>query len=205
MIRAPQMRAARQRFRQMAPVLNEQSLRRYVAMEAGALGHGGVSAMARVSGLARSTIYHGLSDIRCNITAPTGRIRRPGGGRKRKVLQYPKLLADLKRLVAPSTRGDPGKPLCGPRAACVIWPGSWQGRGIGSVPACWRALRGLGYSLQANSKTKEGGQHIDRDAQFRYINAQAEAFLATQEPSSRSIRKRRIGGQFQERRPGMAP
>ena len=96
MIRAPQMRAARQRFRQMAPVLNEQSLRRYVAMEAGALGHGGVSAMARVSGLARSTIYHGLSDIRCNITAPTGRIRRPGGGRKRKVLQYPKLLADLK-------------------------------------------------------------------------------------------------------------
>ena len=77
MIRAPQMRAARQRFRQMAPVLDEQSRRRFVAMEALSMGHGGVSAMSRVSGLARSTIDRGIWDIRGNITAPTGRIRRP--------------------------------------------------------------------------------------------------------------------------------
>ena len=73
----------------MAPVLNEQSLRRYVAMEARALGHGGVSAMSRISGLARSTIDRGLADIRCNITAPTGRIRKPGGRRKRKSSKIP--------------------------------------------------------------------------------------------------------------------
>src|SRR5260370_10832156 len=69
MIRGSQERSARRRYCQMAPVLNEQSLRRYVAMEARSLGHGGVSAMSRISGLARSTIYHGLSDIRDRITA----------------------------------------------------------------------------------------------------------------------------------------
>ena len=69
MIRAAQVRAARKRYREMAPVLNEQSLRRFVALEAKALGHGGVSLMCRISGLARSTIYHGLADIRDDISA----------------------------------------------------------------------------------------------------------------------------------------
>ena len=57
MIRAAQARAARKRYRQIAPVLNEQSRRRFVALEARALGRGGVSLMARITGLARSTIY----------------------------------------------------------------------------------------------------------------------------------------------------
>src|SRR5216684_143831 len=104
MIRSGQGRAARQRYREMAPVLNEQSRRRFVALEARALGHGGVSAMARVSGLARSTIYHGLSDIGDNCAAPPGRIRRSGGGRKSKALQDPTLVRDLKILVSPATR-----------------------------------------------------------------------------------------------------
>src|SRR5579863_1441607 len=111
MIRAAQERDARKRYREMAPVLNEQSLRRFVAMEAQALGHGGVRLMSRISGLARSTIYHGLSDIRGNVSAPPGRIRKPGGGRKKKSAEDPTLLVDLGRLVEPTTRGDPMQPL----------------------------------------------------------------------------------------------
>ena len=84
MIRSALARAARKRYRQIAPVLNVQSRRRFVAMEARALGRGGVSLMARITGLARSTIYHGISDIRNNEAAPPGRIRRTGGGRKKK-------------------------------------------------------------------------------------------------------------------------
>src|ERR1700751_1342755 len=84
MIRAAQVRAARKRYREMAPVLNEQSLRRFVALEAKALGHGGGSLMSGISGLARSTIYHGLSDIRDNAAVPAGRVRKAGGGRKKK-------------------------------------------------------------------------------------------------------------------------
>ena len=69
----------------MAPVLNEQSRRRFVALEAQALGRGGVSLMTRISGLARSTIYQGLSDIRNRVSTPAGRIRKEGGGRKKKL------------------------------------------------------------------------------------------------------------------------
>src|SRR5213083_3051537 len=98
MIRSGQERAARKRYREMAVVLNEQSRRRFVALEARALGRGGVSAMARISGLARSTIYHGLSDIRDNISAPPGRIRKSGGGRKNKASQDATLVSDLKML-----------------------------------------------------------------------------------------------------------
>jgi len=95
----------------MAPVLNEQSRRRFIALEARALGRGGVSLMARISGVARSTIYHGLLDIRRNVWAPAGRIRKQGGGRKKKTLQDATLVSDLKSLVEPATRGDPMQPL----------------------------------------------------------------------------------------------
>jgi DNA-binding phage protein len=83
MIRAAQERAARKRYRQIAAVLNEQSRRCFVALEAQCLGRGGVSVMARITELARSTIYHGLSDIRNNVTTPPGRIRKVRGGRRR--------------------------------------------------------------------------------------------------------------------------
>jgi DNA-binding phage protein len=111
MIRAAQARAARKRYRQITPVLNEQSRRRFVALEAQALGRGGVSLMARITGLARSTIYHGLSDILNNVAAAPGRVRKAGGGRKKKAFEDPTLLGDLKALVDPVTRGDPMRPL----------------------------------------------------------------------------------------------
>ena len=76
MIRAAQARTARKRYREMAPVLDEQSRRRFVALEARTLGRGGVSLMARITGLARRTIYHGLSDIRDDVAAAPGRIRK---------------------------------------------------------------------------------------------------------------------------------
>lgn len=183
MIRAAQARAIRKRYRQLAPVLNEQSRRRFVALEARALGRGGVSFMARVTGLARSTIYHGLFDIRNNVVSAPGRIRKEGSGRKKKVLKDPTLLADLKRLIEPATRGDPMQPLL------------WTSRSLRNLvkelahrrhrvcpTVVGNLLRDLGYSLQANAKTREGAKHIDRDAQFRYINTQATAFLSAGQP-----------------------
>jgi hypothetical protein len=87
MVRGGQARAARKRYLEMAPVLNEQGRRRFVALEVQALGRGGVSLMARISGLTRSTIYRGLSDIRNKISAPPGRVRMSGSGRKKKALR----------------------------------------------------------------------------------------------------------------------
>jgi hypothetical protein len=182
----------------MAPVLNEQSRRRFVALEAQALGHGGVSAMARISGMARSTIYHGLSDISHGVTAPAGRIRKVGGGRKSKVSQDPTLVADLRTLVEPVTRGDPMRPLLWTSRSLRKLATELAKNGHEVCPdVVGELLRGMGYSLQANSKTREGGQHIDRDAQFHYINEQAMAFLAAREPIiSVDTKKKELVGNF---------
>jgi Rhodopirellula transposase DDE domain len=198
MIRFAQARAARKRYRELAPVLNEQSLRRFVALEAQALGRGGVSLIARISGLARSTIYHGLSDIRDNVSAPAGRIRKEGGGRKKKASEDPTLVADLKRLVEPTTRGDPMQPLLWTTRSLRNLVNELANKGHKVCPTVvGDLLRGMGYSLQANSKTREGGQNIDRDRQFHYINTQAKAFLAANEPViSVDTKKKELVGNF---------
>jgi hypothetical protein len=198
MIRAGQLRAARKRYREMEPVLNEQSLRRFVALEAQALGRGGVSLMARISGLARSTIYHGLSDIRDNVSAPAGRVRKQGGGRKKKSSQDPTLVADLRRLVEPATRGDPMQALLWTTRSLRNLVNGLAEKGHKVCPTVvGDLLRDMGYSLQANSKTREGDQHIDRDAQFEYINRQAKVFLAANEPViSVDTKKKELVGNF---------
>jgi hypothetical protein len=198
MIRSAQARTARRRYREMAPVLNEQSRRRFIAVEAQALGRGGVSLMARISGLARSTIYHGLRDIRDKVSAPAGRIRRAGGGRKKKVVEDPTLVADLKALIEPVTRGDPMQPLLWTTRSLRNLVGELAKRGHEVCPTVvGNLLRGMGYSLQANSKTREGSNHIDRDAQFQYINTQAKAFLAAHQPViSVDTKKKELVGNF---------
>jgi len=182
----------------MAPVLNEQSRRRFVALEARTLGRGGVSMMARLSGLARSTIYHGLSDIRDNVSASPGRVRKKGGGRKAKAEQDPTLVVDLKSLVEPVTRGDPMQPLLWTTRSLRNLVKELAKKGHTVCPTVvGDLLRCMGYRLQANSKTREGGQHIDRDAQFQYINTQAKAFLAADEPViSVDTKKKELVGNF---------
>jgi hypothetical protein len=198
MIRTAQERAARKRYREMAPVLNEQSRRRFVALEARALGRGGICLMSEISGLARSTIYRGLSDICDNVSAPPGRIRKVGGGRKRKTIEDPTLLVALRSLVAPVTRGDPMRPLLWTSRSLrhLVTALAKKGHNV-SPTLVGDLLRGMGYSLQANSKTREGDQHIDRNAQFEYINRQAKAFLTAKEPIiSVDTKKKELVGNF---------
>jgi hypothetical protein len=198
MIRAAQVRAARKRYLEMAPVLDEQSRRRFVALEAQTVGHGGVSLMSEISGLARSTIYRGLWDIRDKVSVPPGRIRKEGGGRKRKTIEDPTLVVDLKSLVSPATRGDPMRALLWTSRSLRNLVSELAKKGHNVSPTVvGDLLRGMGYSLQANSKTREGDQHIDRNAQFEYINTQAKAFLAANEPViSVDTKKKELVGNF---------
>jgi hypothetical protein len=198
MIRAAQVRAARRRFREMAAVLNEQSRRRFVALETQALGRGGVSVMSRISGLARSTIYRGLSDIRDSVSAPPGRVRKEGGGRKKKTTEDPTLVVDLRSLVTPVTRGDPMRSLLWTSRSLrhLVKELAKKGHHV-SPTVVGNLLRDMGYRLQANSKTREGDKHIDRDAQFEYINRQAKAFLTANEPViSVDTKKKELVGNF---------
>ncbi|MGH6629179.1 MAG: ISAzo13 family transposase [Burkholderiales bacterium] len=180
------------------PVLDERGRRRFSAAEAMAAGRGGVTAVARITGMARSTIARGIAELRGGVAPEPGRVRQPGGGRKRLVDTDESLVKDLRDLVEPATRGDPEAPLL------------WTAKSLRSLAAglCQLGhrvghnvvadlLRGLGYSLQANRKTREGTSHPDRDRQFEHINGQVKDALAAGEPAlSVDTKKKELVGDF---------
>jgi hypothetical protein len=191
-------RDIRQRYEGLSPVLNEQSLRRFVATEARSFGRGGVSVVSRITGIARSTISRGMREIAEKRYPEAGRQRKRGGGRKAKQAEDSTLLSDLKHLVEPATRGDPMRPLRWTSKSLRHLAKALQGMSHSVCPhVIADCLRELGYSLQANSKTREGSGHVDRDAQFQYISDQASAFLAAGEPVvSVDTKKKELVGNF---------
>ena len=201
----------RQRFDALVPVLDEQAKRRFAAAEARALGHGGVTMVSKVTGIARSTINRGIAEIAENRSAGAGRVRRPGGGRRAKTQQDPTLLEDLQKLLEASTRGDPMSPLL------------WTSKSLDKLCAALKdmqhtvcpnviakLLRKLGYSLQSNRKTREGSHHPDRDAQFQYLAGHMKEHLSEQSPViSVDTKKKELVGDFKnagrELRPTASP
>ena len=192
--------AIRRRFRLIARHLDERQRRLVAAAEVAAAGRGGVSAVARATGVSRRAIRAGAKDLRARGAAALapGRIRRPGGGRKRTRDTDPTLVRDLEALIAPTTRGDPQSPLrwtCTSLrrlAAELTRQGHRTSHRMVAV-----LLRQLGYSLQANRKTIEGARHPDRNAQFEHINARVRAYLRQGEPAiSVDTKKKELVGNF---------
>jgi hypothetical protein len=199
------------RYQDLSPVLNEQGRRRFAATEARAYGHGGVSVVSLITGLARSTIGRGIKEIEEGLQLEAGRVRKPGGGRKAKQTEDSTLLSDLQRIVEPATRGDPMRVLQWTSKSLRHLSEALKGESHSVCPhVIADCLRELGYSLQANRKTQEGSSHMDRDAQFQYISDQAKAFLAAHEPViSVDTKKKELVGNFKndgrEWRPKASP
>jgi hypothetical protein len=190
--------AIRQRFEALTPVLDERGRRRFAAAEATSAGHGGVSAVTRATGIARSTIGRGLAELRAGETPDAERIRRPGGGRKPVSETDASLLDDLRALVQPQTRGDPQSPLLWTCKSLRKLSQSLRDMGhtIGRT-LVGELLHKLDYRLQANRKTREGSHNPDRDAQFHYINDRVKEALATGEPAiSVDTKKKELVGDF---------
>jgi len=190
--------AIKARFDALAPHLNERARRLFAASEADAAGRGGIAAVAEVTGVARSTIGRGLAELRIKESASSCRIRRPGGGRKPKVETEPGLLDALADLVQSAIRGDPEAALLWVSKSQRHLAGALSERGFtASQKLVGRLLRGLGFSLQANRKTREGASHPDRNAQFERINAQINAFQAAGQPTiSVDTKKKELVGDF---------
>jgi hypothetical protein len=164
------------KFQGLADELSERARRRWAAVEAVALGRGGISVVSAATGLAHTTIRRGIGELGHGNALPTGRQRRAGAGRKTAEVVCPGLPAALERLVEPESRGDPMSPL---RWTCkstrrLAEELTAQGYAVGPTTVR-HLLRKAGYSLQANRKTREGEAHPDRDAQFRYINRRVQA------------------------------
>ncbi len=191
--------AIKGRYTRVAGILDERGRRVVAASEALAIGWGGVAAVARATGLSRAVIEDGIKELTGAMPgAAPGRIRRPGGGRKKLADTDPTVRTDLERLVEPTTRGDPESPL---RWTCKgVRRLATELQALGhQVSHQWvaEALRDLGYSLQANRKTREGGDHPDRDAQFAHIDATSAAYLAAGDPViSVDAKKKELVGDF---------
>ena len=188
----------RQRYERVAGELNERTRRLLAASEAITIGWGGISAVSRATGLSRQVISEGIQELQAGERVGDGRIRRKGGGRKSTMSKDPSLCEDLEGLVEPVTRGDPESPLRWTSKSVRKLAKELQHLGHQvSYQLVSEVLHGLGYSLQANRKTQEGGTHPDRNAQFEHLNAQAQAFLGAGEPVvSVDAKKKELVGDF---------
>ena len=187
-----------EKFRALAGELNERQRRLWAASEARALGRGGVAATSRATGISVPTIRKGIAELERGERLAPGRVRRPGGGRKRLAELDAKLLEDLERLVDSDSRGDPESLLRWTSKSVRHLAGGLRELGHQvHFTTVAQLLRGLGYSLQANVKTREGKQHPDRDAQFRHINEVAKGMVARGQPViSVDTKKKELVGDF---------
>jgi hypothetical protein len=178
--------------------LDERSRRLMAANEAMALGYGGVSCIHRACGLSRQAIYRGLHELATASTVPLGRIRKPGGGRKKATVRDPQLLQALEALVEPLARVDPESPLRWTCKSTRLLAGELQDqRHPISHETVAQLLHVMNYSLQSNRKMEEGEDHPDRDAQFRHINAAVTQALKEQRPViSVDTKKKELVGNY---------
>ena len=193
-----------EKFQALSGRLDEATLRLWAAVEARALGHGGVSTVASAVGMSRTTIYAGLRELAMtpsngeSVAMRKDRVRAKGGGRKKLTAKDPTLLRDLDALVEPTTRGDPQSPL---RWTCKSTPRLAkelvaQGHPVSQRTVC-DLLAELDYSLQATRKTHEGGHQADRDAQFSHIAATAAQYQTAGDPVvSVDTKKKELVGDF---------
>ena len=187
----------RQRHRSLSPSLDERQLRLWAASEAKAVGYGGISLVARISGLSRPTIHAGLAELQSSSVV-SDRVRKRGAGRKGHLETQPELLAALDALVEPMSRGDPESPLrwsCKSTRRLAVELRVQGFRASHQLVA--ELLREAEYGLQGNRKTVEGKQHPDRNAQFEFIAAAVKSAHRRKQPAiSVDTKKKELVGDF---------
>jgi len=189
--------AIRRRWEAVGSTLDERGRRLFAAIEARTAGRGALAVVSKITGLARSTINRGEDDLDAE-PLPKGRVRRAGGGRRALSQSDPGLLPALKRLVEPATLGDPMRPLIWVSKSLEKLAAALTEMGHPIGPDTVRKeLVKLGFSRQSNRKADEGSHHLDRNAQFEYINTKVVAAQARQQPViSVDTKKKELIGNF---------
>ena len=187
-----------EKFRALAGELNERQRRLWAASEARAAGRGGIAATARATGISVPTIRKGIAELASGERLEAGRVRKAGGGRRSLTVLDPTLMKDLERLLEDGRRGDPESLLLWTSKSVRHLAGALRELGHEvHYTTVAKLMRLLGYSLQANVKTREGASHPDRDAQFEHINTTVKAAVAAGQPViSVDTKKKELVGDF---------
>ena len=186
------------RYETLKTLLDERSRRLLAAAESQVVGKGGISVVAKATGISRPVIRQGIADLKDPTALAPGRVRKQGGGRKRAIDKDASLKTDLQSLLESTTRGDPQAAL------------RWTSKSVRQLTAELKRmghqvshqvvadlLHELGYSLQANRKTKEGSSHPDRNAQFEHLNGKVKWSVSRQQPViSVDTKKKELVGDF---------
>lgn len=178
---------------------DEVQARRFAAAKALELGWGGITKVGKLAGMSHTTIRKGIHELQSpDELKPPNRLRKPGGGRKKVEIKDPKVVEDIETIMDENTAGDPMSLLKWTNKSTYKIAEALNRRGHKIDPdTAGRLLKGRGFSLQANVKTKEGGSAPERDAQFRYINEQAKKFTAQSDPViSVDAKKKENVGEF---------
>ena len=188
------------RFDALRTRLDERSRRLVAAAESQAIGKGGISIVAKATGVSRPVIRQGMTDLKEPTTLAPGRVRKEGGGRKRAIDKDVSLKTDVESLLESTTRGDPEAAL---RWTCKsvrqLTEELKRMKHQVSHQVVADMLHELGYSLQSNRKTKEGSHHPDRNAQFEHLNGKVKWSLGRRQPViSVDTKKKELVGDFKE-------
>lgn len=190
------------KFRAILPHLNEQTARLYLGSEAQILGRGGKQRVAKLAGVSRVRIDKGIAELTSGEVvkedSSSPKIRKPGGGRKQHKESQSGLMEALESIVTPHTRGDPMKVLLWSSKSLRNIEKALKEKGyLISYVTVGELLKSIGYSLQGNKKTEEGGNDADRNEQFEFINKTALSFMAGDAPViSVDCKKKELIGNF---------
>jgi len=199
-------RAMQARLADLLPRLNERDRRLALATEAKSWGYGGITAAHHATGVSRKSIQRGMTELAGDPgERDSGRVRAPGGGRKKAGVADPELVDALDSLIEPETRGDPESPLRWTMKSTRHLAGKLTEMGHSvSHSVVAKILHTLDYSLQGTRKKLEGSRHPDRDDQFRYINTPATELLTAGDPVISVDTKKRTRRAVLPGRQGMA-
>ena len=187
------------RFKELAG-LNEKQSRLFFGLYSLNLGRGGPKKVAEHFGVGINTVRIGLSEFKGEESLPEShRIRRPGAGRKATEDAQPGLKEAIQKALEGNSYGDPERVLFWSTLSLRDIQAIIEGQGFkASYVTVGRLISNLGYSKQQNQKLLQVGEpHPDRDAQFRFIEATAQAYLAENLPViSVDCKKKELLGNF---------
>lgn len=194
-----------QKYKLLYPHLDERSRRLVAAADTYLIGFGGVTIVSKACGLSRVALTKGKKELQASSglsdkvpAMSEGRVRKEGAGRKKLVDNQQNIKQALEKLVGPHTLGDPENPLIWTSKSLRSLGGELVSQGYKvSYVTVGALLKEMGYSLQSNRKTNEGGGHPDRDAQFEYINQQTIMSVQNDGPViSVDTKKKELVGNF---------